>query len=69
LKKRARLDKNEDLTLFAKELEKAVVATIENGIMTKDLALLIHKDNKKYETTIGFIEEVAKTLQGSLKKL
>jgi isocitrate dehydrogenase len=69
LKKRARLDKNEDLTLFANELEKAVVATIENGIMTKDLALLIHKDNKKYETTIGFIEEVAKTLQGSLKKL
>jgi isocitrate dehydrogenase len=41
---RATLDKNEKLAAFAKAVEDVTVATVEAGFMTKDLALLIHKD-------------------------
>ena len=40
LAKRGELDGNEDLIRFARTLEKSAVATIEGGVMTKDLALL-----------------------------
>lgn len=39
---RGKLDKNDKLVDFADKLEKACVDTVENGKMTKDLALLIH---------------------------
>ncbi len=37
---RAKLDKNEELRLFAESLEAAVIETVEAGNFTKDLALL-----------------------------
>ncbi len=40
LTKRGELDGNKALARFARTLEKAAVATIESGVMTKDLALL-----------------------------
>lgn len=45
---RGKLDNNSDLTKFALDLENAVIGTVEGGIMTKDLALIIHgKEMKK----------------------
>ena len=40
LRKRGELDGNEELTAFADKLEEAVVSTIEDGKMTKDLAVI-----------------------------
>ena len=39
---RAKLDGNDALKDFCNKLEAACVGTVENGKMTKDLALLIH---------------------------
>lgn len=46
---RAKLDKNQKLLNFSKALEKACISTVENGQMTKDLALLVHKENMRDE--------------------
>lgn len=45
---RAKLDKNESLAQFTKDLEAAVIKTVEKGFMTKDLAICIH--GNKYVT-------------------
>lgn len=39
---RAKLDDNSRLLDFTEKLEAACVATVEQGKMTKDLALLLH---------------------------
>ncbi len=46
LKHRAKLDGNDELIGFAETLERVVVATIEGGFMTKDLALLVGADQR-----------------------
>ncbi len=38
---RAKLDNNADLKHFCESLEAAVIETVENGFMTKDLALTV----------------------------
>ena len=38
---RAKLDENEDLKKFVKNLEKTCIETVESGSMTKDLAILV----------------------------
>ena len=43
---RAKLDKNTELMKFAELLEKEVIGTVEAGIMSKDLAILVHNTNK-----------------------
>jgi len=65
LKHRAKLDGNDKLAHFADTLEKVVVASIEEGKMTKDLAVLVGPD-QKWLTTEGFIEAVDKNLQKAL---
>jgi len=40
---RAKLDGTPELAKFAETLEKVCVQSIENGQMTKDLALIIHE--------------------------
>ncbi len=60
---RAKLDGNEDLKKFVKNLEKVCVQTVENGYMTKDLAILINPTNK-YLTTNQFLD----VIDGNLKK-
>ncbi len=40
------LDGNQELIKFAETLEKVCVETVESGSMTKDLAILISKDQK-----------------------
>ncbi|TMV92984.1 NADP-dependent isocitrate dehydrogenase [Thioclava sp. BHET1] len=67
LKHRAKLDDNPKLLEFAEALEKVCVQTVEDGHMTKDLALLVGPD-QKWLTTMGYLEKVdeylSKALQG-----
>jgi isocitrate dehydrogenase len=62
---RGKLDSNEDLKKFVKTLEKVCVDTIESGSMTKDLALLVGK-NQKYLTTNQFLEVIDSNLKRRL---
>ncbi len=61
LKHRAKLDDNNDLYEFALKIEKVVIKTVENGYMTKDLALLIGP-NQNWLNTYKFIEKVEENL-------
>ena len=65
LKHRAKLDENTALMAFATTLEKTVVQTVEDGFMTKDLALLVGPD-QKWLTTMGFLEKVDENLNKAL---
>ena len=65
LKHRAKLDSNTQLMKFAETLEKVTVQTIEQGKMTKDLAVLVGPD-QSWLTTEGFIEAVDKNLQKAM---
>ena len=59
---RAKLDGNEELKRFSETLEKVCVDTVENGYMTKDLALLIGPDQPWLSTT-GFLDKIDENLQ------
>ncbi len=61
LKHRAKLDNNKLLEDFALKLEKVVIKTVENGSMTKDLAILVGKE-QNWLNTYQFIEQVEKNL-------
>ena len=63
LRKRGELDELPELIKFADNLEKATIMTIENGIMTGDLAALSNIENKKTVDTQTFLIEVNKTLE------
>ena len=65
LKHRATLDSNDKLMKFADTLEKVTVQTIEEGKMTKDLAVLVGPD-QKWLTTEGFIDAVELNLQKAM---
>ena len=65
LKHRAKLDGNEALAKFAATLEKVCVQTVEDGWMTKDLALLVGPD-QKWLTTMGYLEKVDEYLHKAL---
>jgi len=58
LRKRGELDGNADLVRYAENLEKATIATIEDGVMTGDLYLLSTLENKKKVNTEDFLKEV-----------
>ncbi|MBK1865260.1 NADP-dependent isocitrate dehydrogenase [Taklimakanibacter albus] len=62
---RAKLDNNEALKKFADTLEKVTVGTIEDGKMTKDLAVLVGPD-QAWLSTEGFIDAVDKSLQKAM---
>jgi len=62
---RGKLDGNDDLKKFANTLEKVCISTVENGFMTKDLAMLIGK-NQKYLTTNEFLEKINSNLKKNL---
>ncbi|KAJ4769213.1 Isocitrate dehydrogenase [NADP] [Rhynchospora pubera] len=67
LEHRAKLDSNEKLMEFVKNLESACIETVESGKMTKDLALLIHGpkvSREFYLNTEEFIDAVAQKLVG-----
>jgi len=65
LKHRAKLDANDALMHFAVTLEKVTVDAVEDGHMTKDLALLVGPD-QKWLTTMGYLEKVDEYLNKAL---
>ena len=66
LRKRGELDNNDALVNFSDKLEKASIKTIEDGIMTKDLALIAVHDNITTVNTSDFIKEIRKKLEAML---
>ena len=62
---RAKLDDNRELKKFVKTLENVCVETVENGSMTKDLAILINS-NTKYLTTNQFLDKLDSNLKKKL---
>ncbi|MBR4707567.1 MAG: NADP-dependent isocitrate dehydrogenase [Pseudobutyrivibrio sp.] len=63
LRKRGELDDIPELVEFAGKLEKACVKTIEDGKMTKDLALITSIENPTVLNSLNFILEIRKTLE------
>ncbi len=66
LRKRGELDGINELVEFADKLEKASIKTIENGVMTKDLAALSELKNIKTVNTEQFLVEVKNTLDSMM---
>ena len=66
LRKRGELDNLPELSSFADKLEKASLNTIEEGVMTKDLASLSELPNKKVANTKDFLLEIQKRLAAML---
>ncbi|WP_085340782.1 NADP-dependent isocitrate dehydrogenase [Aquidulcibacter paucihalophilus] len=62
---RAKLDDNAQLLKFATKLEEVVIATVEAGHMTKDLALLVG-DEQSWLSTEGFLKKVAANLEAAM---
>ena len=65
LSHRGILDGNKELIKFAETLEKVCIETVESGSMTKDLAILISKD-QKFLTTNQFLEAINSNLKKKL---
>lgn len=66
LRKRGELDQLPELQAFADKLEAATIATIENGTMTKDLALITTLENVTVVNSQDFIVAIRKTLEAML---
>ena len=62
LRKRGELDELDELVAFADRLEKATIATIEDGQMTGDLATITTLENPEKLNTRDFIMAVASRL-------
>jgi isocitrate dehydrogenase len=65
LKYRGRFDDTPDVTRFAETLERVCVATVEQGAMTKDLAILIGPD-QPWMTTEQFFETIRANLEKAM---
>jgi isocitrate dehydrogenase len=65
LKYRAEMDETPALKEFAETLEKVCVKTVENGHMTKDLALLIGPE-QSWLTTNQFLDKLDENLQKAM---
>ena len=62
LRKRGELDGNQELMDFADRLEKATIGTIEEGYMTKDLAMITTLPEVHVLNSEGFIKAIAERL-------
>ena len=62
---RGKLDQTPDVTAFAETLEKVCIGTVEQGKMTKDLALLVGKD-QPYLQTQEFLDAIDEYLQSAM---
>ncbi len=62
---RGKLDGTPEVTNFAKTLERVCIETVESGKMTKDLALLISKE-QPYLTTEEFLAAINENLQKAM---
>ena len=68
LRKRGELDEIPELMTFADKLEKATIDTIENGTMTKDLALITKMEKEKVHqvNSLDFIKAIRANLEAML---
>ena len=66
LRKRGELDGIDELAAFADKLENATIDTIESGVMTGDLYLLSHLENKQKVSTEEFLDAVCERLAASM---
>ncbi len=66
LRKRGSLDGIQELVDFADKLEEATIETIENGTMTKDLALITTLDKVNAVNSQDFIKAVRSRLESKL---
>ena len=62
---RGKLDGNDELISFANTIERVCVECVENGSMTKDLAILIGPSSK-YLTTNQFLDVIDSNLKKRL---
>jgi isocitrate dehydrogenase len=62
---RAKLDGNDQLAKFSLTLEQVCVDTVEQGHMTKDLALLVG-DQQPWLSTIGFLDKIDENLKRAM---
>jgi len=65
LKFRGQFDGTPDVTKFAETLERVCIESVENGAMTKDLAILIGPD-QAWQTTEQFFETVRLNLEKAM---
>jgi isocitrate dehydrogenase len=65
LKHRGKLDGTPEVTAFAQTLEDVCIRTVEEGKMTKDLALLVGPD-QSFLTTEGFLAAIDENLQKAM---
>ena len=67
---RGKLDNNEKLIKFSNTLEKVCIETVEDGKMTKDLALLVFRDDlveSNFLTTHEFLDQLKINLEKKLE--
>ena len=74
LQHRAKLDGNEELALFSQTLEQAVIDSVLQGHMTKDLAILVKKtnsvkENEDYLVTEAFMDKVDENFRAEWSKI
>jgi isocitrate dehydrogenase len=62
---RGKMDDNSNLINFAETIEKVCVDTVQSGYMTKDLAILISKE-QEWLNTQDFLEKINLNLQSTL---
>mmetsp|Transcript_18118 Transcript_18118/g.37676 ORF Transcript_18118/g.37676 Transcript_18118/m.37676 type:complete len:123 (+) Transcript_18118:1114-1482(+) len=70
LQHRGKLDENPALVNFSETLERACIECIENGEMTKDLALVVHGKNmtaSHYLNTEPFLDAIANRMKTMAK--
>lgn len=67
LAKRGELDHTPEVVKFAHTVEQTVIATVESGIMTKDLMLIAEPRETKYALTEEFIDAVVDHLKLRLR--
>lgn len=68
---RGKLDQNQALIDFCEKLEQVCISTIENGEMTKDLAILVYGQDAyegKYLNTQDFLSALKRNLDAALTK-
>ncbi len=68
LRRRGIFDHNKPLQEFGEDLERSAIMTIENGIMTRDVALISDHPEKRVVDTFAFIDAVSKTYTESCRR-
>ena len=64
---RGKLDDNQPLIDFCNSLEQVCIETVENGKMTKDLAVGIHGNKVSHGTNFLYTEEFLEAIDENLK--